>query len=79
MRHNLYAVNACLRHMLYVWQTTYTKIFFINIDELLTYGITFELGDFIVMDIQNAFVFRLFSDCFRTFFRLFFDFFPTNN
>lgn len=34
--------------MMSVWQTTYSKIHFIDINELLTYDSTFELADFTV-------------------------------
>lgn len=53
IRNNLYTVNSCLRQMLCVWQTNYTKIYFIDIDELLAHSTTFELTDFTVTQISN--------------------------
>ncbi|XP_031619236.1 LOW QUALITY PROTEIN: dynein heavy chain 7, axonemal [Contarinia nasturtii] len=44
---NLYAITPCLRHMLSLWQTTYTKLSFINADELLRHVGTFDLVEFI--------------------------------
>lgn len=49
----MYTVNSCLRQMLCVWQTNYTKIYFIDIDELLAHSTTFELTDFTVTQISN--------------------------
>lgn len=45
---NLYAITPCLRQMLSLWQTTYTKLSFINADNLLSHVGTFDLVEFIV-------------------------------
>lgn len=49
---NLYAITPCLRQMLSLWQTTYTKLSFINADELLRHAGAFDLVEFIVSN-QN--------------------------
>lgn len=45
---NLYAISSCQRQMLSIWQTTYSKINFIDVDELFNHSGTFDLADFIV-------------------------------
>lgn len=45
---NLYTINPCLKQMLSLWQTTYTKIHFVNIEELQQHNGSFDLIEFIV-------------------------------
>lgn len=45
---NLYAITPCLRQMLSLWQTTYTKLSFVNADALLSHAGAFDLVEFIV-------------------------------
>lgn len=51
---NLYAITPCLRHMVSLWQTTYTKLSFINANDLLSHVGTFDLVEFIVSNHQEC-------------------------
>lgn len=51
---NLYAITPCLRQMLSLWQTTYTKLSFVNADALLSHAGAFDLVEFIVSNHQEC-------------------------
>lgn len=51
---NLYAISPCLRQMLTLWQTTYTKLSFVNADALLSHAGAFDLVEFIVSNRQKC-------------------------
>lgn len=51
---NLYAISPCLRQMLSLWQTTYSRVSFINATELLNHAGAFDLVEFIVSNYEEC-------------------------
>lgn len=45
---NLYTITPCLRQMLSIWQSTYSKMSLVDVDELFNHSGTFDLAEFIV-------------------------------
>lgn len=55
IKRKLFTINPCLAQMFEVWQSTYTNMYFISVEELSTHKGSFDLAEFKVRRFRRVF------------------------